>query len=212
MMAQNIEEKVFFDRVATIISAVFHPLFMPVYGMIIIFSAPTLFGYLPFQVKKILLFIVLVNNVVLPLALLPFFKYRNIISSWSIDERSERIIPLSMTTLLYLTTSFIIFRFPIPSFLKSFMLAAFFLSLIVTVINLWWKISIHALGAGALTALVLMLSFKLESPLIWYLIPVILASGMVLASRLKLNTHNPEQVWSGFLMGSLGMGTFMWFL
>ncbi len=185
---------------------------MPLYGMAIIFSAPTLFGYLPFEVKKILFLIVLINNVILPLALLPFFKYRNIISSWSVDERSERIIPLAITTLLYLTTSFLIFRFPIPSFLKSFILAAFFLSLIVTIINLWWKISIHSLGAGALMALVLMLSFKLDSPLIWYLIPAVLAAGLVLSSRLKLNAHNPQQVWFGFLTGSLGLGLFMWFL
>jgi hypothetical protein len=163
------------------------------------------------EVKKLILLIVLINNVLLPLSVIPFFRYRNIITSWSIENRKERFIPLLITTLLYSATSFIIFRFPIPVFLKSFMIAAFFLSLAITIINFWWKISIHSVGAGALTALVLILSLKMYSPLVWYLIPVIIAGGLVLSSRLKLNYHTPQQVWVGLLTGFLGLGLFMWF-
>jgi hypothetical protein len=200
------------NALAKIISVIFHPLLMPVYGMAIVFSAPTLFGYLPFQVKKLLIFIVFINNVLLPASLMPFFKYRNIISSWTIDNRRERLIPLFVTTLLYAASYYIISRFPIPFFLKSFILAAFFLSLSVTIINFWWKISIHSVGVGALTALVLILSVKMYSPLVWYLIWIIIASGMVLSSRLKLSSHTPGQVWFGFLTGSLGLWLIMWFI
>ncbi|HUX57749.1 MAG TPA: hypothetical protein VMV77_12300 [Bacteroidales bacterium] len=201
----------FLDTSAKIISVIFHPLFMPVYGMVIIFSAPTLFGYLPFTVKKLLFLIILINNVLLPFSLLPYFKYRNIISSWSVENRRERIIPLLITTLLYAASSFIIFRFPIPVFLKSFIFASFFLSLIISVVNFWWKISIHSVGAGALTALVLILSVKMYSPLMWYLIIVLIISGLLLSSRLKLNSHNPLQVWIGYLTGFLGLSLYMWF-
>jgi len=201
----------FLIKPAKIISVIFHPLFMPVYGMIIIFSAPTLYGYLPFEVKKLLFLIVLINNVILPLSLLPFLKYRNIISSWTVENRRERIIPLLITTLLYASTSFIVMKFPIPVFLKSFIFAAFFVSLAITVINFWWKISIHSAGAGALSALVLILSLKMYSSLVWYLIMVIIAGGLILSSRLKLNSHSPQEVWLGFLTGSMGLGFFMWF-
>lgn len=203
--------KDFLDKTAKTISVIFHPLLMPVYGMAIIFSAPTLFGYLPFALKKLLFFILLINNVLLPLSLLPFFRYRNIISSWSVENRRERIIPIFITTILYATTSFIIFRFPIPVFLKSFIFALFFVSLAVSVINFWWKISIHSVGAGALTALVIIFSLKMYSSLVWYLIAVIISSGLVLSSRLKLNSHNPQQVWFGFLTGFLGLTLFMMF-
>jgi hypothetical protein len=187
------------DIIAKVISVIFHPLFMPVYGILIIFSAPTLFGYLPFNVKK------------LSFSLLPFFRYRNIITSWSIEKRGERIIPLLTITILYLATSYIIYRFPIPAFLKSFIFAAFFLSLIVSVVNFWWKISVHAVGAGALTALVIILSVKMYTPLIGYLILVIISTGLVLSSRLRLNVHNPKQVWIGLLTGFLGLVLFIWF-
>jgi len=199
----------FLNQLAKIITVVFHPLLMPAYGMAIIFSAPTLFGYLPFNVKKLLLLIILVNNILLPLSLLPFFLHRNIITSWTISERKERNIPLIITTLLYCATSYIVFRFPIPVFLKSYIFGTAFLSLIVTFINFWWKISLHAAGAGALIGLVLILSIKMLTPLDWYLIAVIVAGGLVLSARLKLNLHNPNQVWLGLFAGFFGLTFFM---
>jgi hypothetical protein len=201
--------KDFTGNFARIITVVFHPLLMPVYGMAIIFSAPTLLGYLPFNVKKLLLLIMLVNNVLLPLSLLPFFFHRNIITSWSVSERKERNIPLIIATVLYCTTSFIILKFPIPLFLKSYIFASAFLSVIVTIINFWWKISLHSVGAGALIGLVLVLSFKMLTPLDFYLIPSIIVGGLVLSSRLKLNMHSPGQVWIGLFTGFAGLSLFM---
>lgn len=197
------------ERIAKIITIIFHPLLMPVYGMTIIFSAPTLFGYLPFNVKKLLFLIMLINNVFLPLSLLPFFMHMKVISSWSVSERKERNIPLIITTILYGATSFIILRFPIPLFLKSFIFGTAFLSVIVTVINFWWKISLHSVGAGGLIGLVLILSLKMLTPLEWYLIPAIITGGLVLSSRLKLNLHNPQQVWIGLFTGFFGIVSFM---
>jgi hypothetical protein len=197
--------KNFLYALAKIIAIIFHPLLMPVYGLAIIFSAPTLLEYLSFNVKKLLILIMLVNNVLLPLSLLPFFIHRNIITSWTISERKERNIPLIITTTLYFATSLIIFRFPIPGFLKSFIFASAFLSLMVTVINFWWKISIHSVGAGSLIGLVLILSLKMLTPLEWYLISAIIAGGLVLSSRLKLNLHNPQQVWVGLFAGFFGL-------
>jgi len=193
------------DILAKIISFVFHPLFMPLYGMWIIFSAPTILGFLPLTVKRLLFYIILINNVLIPVTLMPFFRYRNVISSYNIDDRHERVTPLLATTLLYSITSIIIFRFQIPYFLKSFIIASAFLVLMVTIINFWWKISIYSAGMGALTAVVVILSVKMYTFLIWYLIGVILAGGLVLSSRLRLNSHNPPQVWAGFVTGLLGL-------
>jgi len=197
------------DRLAKILSIIFHPLLMPVYGMAIIFSAPTLFGYLPFNVKKLLILIMLVNNVLLPLSLLPFFIHRNIISSWTITERKERNYPLIITTILYCITSYLIFKFPIPVFLKTYIFAVSFLSLIVALINFWWKISLHSVGAGALISLVFILSLKMLTPLEWYLISAVVIGGLVLSARLKLNLHSPQQVWIGLFTGFFGLALFM---
>ncbi len=197
------------DSVAKVISLLFHPLFMPLYGLLIIFSAPTLLGYLPLAVKKILLVIITINNVLIPLTLLPFFRFRNVISSYAIEDRKERIIPMLAVTFLYSVTSIIVYRLQIPVFLKTIIIATAFLSLGVTLVNFWWKISVHSVGAGALVALVFFLSVKMYTALTWHLIGVILVGGVVLSSRLRLNSHTPAQVWAGFALGLLGIAFFM---
>lgn len=199
------------DTLAKIISVVFHPVFMPLYGMLIIFFSPTLYGYLPDAVKRLLLFVLLINNVFLPLSLLPYLKYRNHISSWSMDIRRERMLPLFIAAILYAATSYIIVRYPVPVFIKTFILGVFIVTLALTVINIWWKISIHATAAGALVALVIILSLKMDSLMLWHLLAVILSSGLVLSARLKLNAHNPPEVWWGFLSGLGVMGPLLWF-
>ena len=50
------KRKKFKENAAKIISILFHPLLMPVYGLLVIFFAPTLFWYLPFRVKEDTLF------------------------------------------------------------------------------------------------------------------------------------------------------------
>jgi hypothetical protein len=200
------------ERAAKIISVILHPVLMPVYGLIIIFSAPTLFGYLPFSIKRLLFIIVMINNVLLPISFLPYLRYRNYITSWSIDNRSERMLPMFIATILYAATSYLVIRYPVPFFIKTFILGVFLISLALTAINLWWKISIHSAAAGAIAALVLVLSFKMSSALLWPLLIVIIAAGLTLSSRLKLNAHSPGEVWSGFLLGYIGLGLLMWLI
>lgn len=197
------------DILAKVISVIFHPLFMPLYGMIIIFTAPTLFSYIPFNVKKILLFVIATNNILVPLSLMPFFRYRNIIRSWNIETRKERIIPLLSVSFFYSVTSYIIFRLQIPLFIKSFIFATALLAIAVSIINFWWKISLHSVGAGALAGLVIALSVNMMIPLTWFLIPVLIIAGLILSSRLRLETHNPPEVYIGFLSGFAGLNLLM---
>ncbi len=194
---------------AKIISVVFHPLFMPLYGLAIIYTAPTIMGFLPVAAKKLLFMIIFMNNVVLPVVMLPLLKNRNLISSYSIDERNERIVPLVAVAILYTITSYIILRIHLPSFLKSFIFASTILVFVITIINLWWKISIHAVGAGSLVAVVAVLSAEMLVPLSGYLISSIIIGGLVLFARLQLNAHNPAQVWTGFFTGFFGLSLFI---
>jgi len=197
------------DTMAKLISVIFHPILMPLYGLIIIFSAPTLFDYLPSVQKKIVLLIFSTNNILLPLSLIPYLKWRKMISSWTLDDRSERIIPMAVTSFFYLVTVYVVLKFNIPVFIKAFILSTALFSFVLTVINFWWKISIHAAGAGAMTSLIFVLSIKMHTPLTPFLLSAILASGLILSSRLWLNSHNPKEVWLGYLAGIAGMAGFL---
>lgn len=198
------------NKSAKLVSILFHPLWMPLYGLLLIFTAPTLLGFVPFTVKKFLFIIVGINNVLIPLSLLPYLKYRNIISSYAMPERKERLIPLSLVSVLYIFTSYIISGLQMPFFFKSYIFATSILAIIVTVVTFWWKISVHSVATGAITGLVIALSFKMNAPMIWQIVAVVSAGGIILSSRLKLNSHSPAQVWFGFLAGVTGSGIFLY--
>jgi len=197
---------------AKAITILFHPLFMPVYGLLIIFNAPTLFFYLPGGIKRIILFILLINNVLLPMGMILLFRFRNLINSFSMEENSERVIPLLTVSVLYFITSFVIIRLNLPLFLKAYFESVSILSLIIFVINFRYKISVHSAGAGALTAVVIITWLIMKENLVWFLVPVLIISGMILTARLKLNVHNPAEVYSGFLTGFTVVAAVMLFL
>jgi len=203
------KRKDFKENAAKIISISFHPLLMPLYGLLVIFFAPTLFWYLPIRVKEILFFIFLINNVLIPLSLLPFLRYRNIISSWVIEERRERVIPLLASSLLYSVTSFLMFRLQIPVFVKAYTYSLAVLAVILLIINLSWKISLHSAGAGAMSALIFVLSVKMGVPLPFQLAATLLLSGVVMSARMMLNSHEPKQVYGGFITGFFVQGLLM---
>jgi len=202
---QDEEKNGIADKLAKVVYVVFYPLLIPVYGMLLLFSAPTLLGYLPGSIKKIVLIILITNNLFVPLALMPFLRFRGYISSFRMDDRQERIIPLLLSALLYSVTAYIFIRFQIPFFIKSYIFSVFFLVIAATVINFWYKISIHAIAAGGLTALVFILSLRMHVPLTEYIIMTVIFSGLVLSAGLQLRRHSPAEVWTGFLTGVAGM-------
>lgn len=186
---------------ARTVSVIFHPLFIPLYSLLVIFTAPTLFWYIPIRAKEILFFIFVVNNVFIPILLMPLFRYRNLVRSWVIENRTERTIPLMAVSLLFAVTAFILSRLQIPLFLRVYAFSLTFLSLILLTVNRWWKISLHSAGAGALISVVLVLSLRMSASLPFYLGATVLIAGLILSSRLRLNSHSPSEVYAGFLTG-----------
>jgi hypothetical protein len=189
--------------ISEVVSILFHPVFMPVYGLLIIFFAPTIFIYIPGNVKRVIFMLVLINMTVVPLAMMPLFRYRNIISSYSLEGRQERVMPLALGLLMYILTTIIFFSYQIPVLIKTFMLAASVTAFIVLVITMMWKISIHSAGMGGLMATVIALSLRMGTPLTAYLAALIAISGVVLTARLYLGAHRPLQVYLGFMAGFL---------
>ncbi len=185
---------------STLLSLIFHPVFIPVYGLLIIFYSPTFMVHLPAQLKRIMFFLAAINMTVIPLAMMPLLKFRNIISSYHMDVRSERILPLALGSTMYIVTTIIFFSYQIPQIIKSFMLAAAIMSVLVLLITFFWKISVHAAGMGALLATAVVLSLRMRTELYIILIPLLLISGLVMSARLYLSSHRPVQVYTGFIL------------
>lgn len=192
-----------------IISVIFFPGFLPIYGLLIIFNAPTLFAYeLAVRygsLKGVILLLAFVNMTVVPVAIMPLLKYRNIISSYSMNVRSDRIVPMAVGSLMYLVTTIIFYSFHIPHIIQSFVLATTILSILILLITLKWKISIHSAGLGSLLAMVMALSVRMYANLAGLWIAIILITGLVMAARLYLKSHKPSQIYAGFALGFITM-------
>ena len=198
--------------VANILSIILHPLLMPTIGLFLIFSSKTYLSYMPIHEQKILYLIVFINTFVFPVSIIPFFIYQKSIKNFKLNDRKERIIPLSIISIFYFFTYIILHKLIAPTIIQNFMLGSSISTLLAFLINLRWKISAHMIGIGGIVGLVLSLSIKLSVDLQSIIIILVLFSGIIGSARLYLNEHKPSQIYCGFLVGLLTVLTTILFL
>ena len=205
---------------AQIVSLLFHPLFFYFIMVVLLtWMAPELF--IEFNQKDFIKFLILngVYTILFP-ALGIFLLYKlNFIKSLEMEDPEERIGPFIVTAVFYSWT-FINLRNTafIPDILLLSLLAVLIGLYLGFFINLFDKISIHAMAVGGMFAFswLLLGSELIESPVLSlgglyaqlhsglvFIFSTLLA-GLVCWSRLYLGKHNMQQVASGFMMGIFG--------
>jgi membrane-associated phospholipid phosphatase len=111
-----------------------------------------------------------------------------------IPERKDRNYPLLMVILSYFIGAAVLYTINAPIITTVLMFSYFSNTLIVFFINLYWKISIHAMGvAGPTTALIYV--FGPVGAVFASIIPV------VMWSRVYLKRHTAGQVITGASLG-----------
>lgn len=199
-------------RAAEILSVVFHPIFMPLYGLLIIFSAHTLHSFLPSQIKKMLFVVVMANNVLMPIALATVLYARGTIKTFNARNRNERVLLLAFSVVMYSLTAFLLVRMHIPGLFRAFFISIAIVTLITLLITVFRRISLHASGIGGLLALVVFMAAVYNIDMVWQTVAVILIAGAVMSSRIYLDNHSPSEVWTGLLEGAAIMGTSLFLL
>jgi len=198
----NKTEKTF----AEIISVLLHPLLMPMAGYVIMMYSGTYLAGLETGVKTFLLVIVTSLTLVLPLVFIPLYLYTKIIRSVTMENRRDRVVPFYITLVFYIMAFMILKNLPLDNLYINFMVGTCLTLLVVIIISLFWKISIHLAGLGGIVALILFLSFRLNTDLMLYLVAAIFLSGAAAYARLLLGAHTPLQVYTGFLAGFVTIG------
>ncbi|MHC1731164.1 MAG: hypothetical protein AB9888_03865 [Bacteroidales bacterium] len=199
-------------RVAEIFSVVFHPLFIPLYGLLIIYSSPTLLSFIPLQVKRMILVLVMANNVLLPIALAIVLYARGAIASLRAQGRRERVLLLTFALLMYSLTAFVLLRIQVPNLFKAYLVSIAVVTLVTLLITVKYHISMHAIGFGGLLVLVAFMIGLYHISMVWQLFAVVLAGGAVMSSRIYLEDHSPAEVWSGLFTGAAVMGVSLFLL
>jgi membrane-associated phospholipid phosphatase len=136
-------------------------------------------------------------------------KRLGIIQSLSMEDKKDRLYPFLITGVFYLTTWFVFHNLQILELIAYIFVVASILVFLALFINLFWKISIHAMSMGALSVFILWLTAVnlIVSP--WPAYLIIILSGLVGYARLKLKSHNSTQIYVGYLTGVIVLASFL---
>ena len=202
------------------ISILSHPLIIVTYGLVcmlaanpFLFGASTLKGHLPF------LMIVAFSTFVIPGLAVVLMRRLNMISSFTMEDRKERVGPIFATCILYAAFYFNVERSnAMPAEFGNFLLGALISLFCCLFINSFYKISLHAVGMSGLVLGMFIYYFSGSAESIemnmgsqtmsihFVLVPLLLlvCLGMVSTGRVLLNAHQLDQVLAGWLVGVLG--------
>lgn len=190
-------------KFAKLVSFLFHPIFMPLFGLIIIFHSGVYSVNVPLEYKRFVYWVVILCNVLLPLSIIPALIYFKNIKNYNINERRERLIPLFFTTVCFYIGYYYVSKITPVRLVNLFLFSSTVVIMVILFISLFWKISIHMAGIGGVTGMIIALTFIYGIDTTIILSISILMAGLIASSRLALNAHNLSQLITGFFVGTL---------
>lgn len=195
---------------AHIISTIFQPLLMPIYGVALLFIY-TYFRVMYIQQFWYIFMPVVLFSFVVP-AILIFMLYKfGIISDLSLKIRKERFFPYLIALLSYSIMIFFYYKMGMPRWFLMQMSASVAIMVIAIVITIWWKISAHMFGIGGLIGGAMAVSYFVERANPYFMfMGLFLIAGLIGTSRLILRRHTLWQVIAGFCLGFIVSFVFVW--
>lgn len=197
------------EKIAKVISYIFHPLIMPTIGIVLILNTNTYIAYVTSDPTKwFTTLIVFMSTFMLPALMAAYLLYAGLISNLHMPSAKERILPFLLTAIIYCFTYYIIKELParfsefsLPLVIYSIMFGATFSVIMALIINFTWKISVHMIGVGGLVGTLLGVSLKYSVDFKMLICTSIIIAGLIGFSRLKLKAHGLAQIYAGFFVG-----------
>jgi hypothetical protein len=189
---------------AHLFSYVFHPLFIPVIATwFLAFIHQGYFTGIPPGEKLSIVITVATNTVFYPAFTIFLLKGVGFIDSIFLKTQRERIIPYVAANIFYFWLYLVFRNRPdVPSILTGFIFGIFLSSSAALLANIYFKISMHALGLGALSGLLLVIIFSGSSYNIFLpAMLVLLITGFTGTSRMIVSDHTPFDIYAGIFFG-----------
>jgi len=200
----------FNDSLARLISNIFHPVFMPTIGIIMIYFVGNVPGFNSYSIKSdkytalLAITILFIATCIIPLFIAVLLKQLKVISSLQMPYKEERTIPFVLTCLCYFCAYYLL-KYHLELNLNGLIFYFIFFGMFATIlgffITLFWKISIHMIGIGGVAGILTLLSKTSDDILLYPLIITFFCAGLIAFSRLQLKAHNPKQIIVGFCLG-----------
>lgn len=199
---QETELEKFFDGVSHMLSWLFVPLIMPVFGILFIFRLSIL-DVIPAGMQTAVTFVIAGINFVAPMLLIFLLKLLGLVDDVGLNGRKERLIPYVITAICYGCSAWFVAERGAPAWVAMFFCGGALASLINLAINFKWKISAHAAAIAGIVALLIRLQrdVAVEPQLVVWLIITVGCAGLLGSARLWLNKHTVWQVLAGYAVG-----------
>ena len=188
------------DRILKSISFVFHPLIIPILGVIFYFSKSP--RYIPFEIIKAKLISIFILTVVLPILLYFLLKTLGKAKSIYLENTKERVLPLIVNcVVLLLVLNRIITTDQIIELYYFFVgiLISTLACLILVILK--FKASIHMIAIGGLFMFFIAVSIHFSININGTLAIMAILTGAIATSRLHLKAHTSTELLIGFIIG-----------
>jgi len=190
--------------IATIISYVFHPLFIPVYLTYFVFTTRAYqFAGIDPWAKTLKLLLVFITCCFFPLISVLLLRALNFIESIYLKTQKDRIIPYIICMTFYFSVWYYFKKNHEVADLVSMALAIFNASVAGFLLNIIIKVSMHAIAVGVMTTFIAILAFHETVNLSLYLSISFFIAGIVCTSRMIVSDHRPGEIYIGFIAGVL---------
>lgn len=186
-----------------VISFVFQPLLMPTFGIgMLLFTNLALFYtdiWKWFALGGTFLF-----TAILPATPILMMMRKGQIKDLYISKREQRTFPYLFSLLAYIFWTVFMWRvLQVPFFIVAMGIGSVLSIIIITLVNMKWKISAHLSGIGGLTGGVFAFCYVMAVNPVWLMILMLVISALTALSRIELKAHTPAQTLAGFTVGFL---------
>jgi hypothetical protein len=189
------------DIIANIISVLLHPLLVTSFACYLVFSSGHYITVFDTGLRNSILLIFFIMTFAIPALTIPIMKYFRFIRNIETDEKNDRITALGVVCVIYLISFYFMNKVAFPEILMKIIITAIISVAACLVITLFWRISLHACGFGALAGFLVFLFWKFGLDVRMYFFFVVIASGLVATARLYLGKHRPPQIYGGWFAG-----------
>ncbi len=188
---------------ANIVSYIFHPIFMPTIMAIALYLlSPVAFKSLTPEILKFRLGTVVLLTVFFPLFSVVLMKKLDFIQSIHMRDPKDRIIPLITIMIFYFWVQQVFSNLKdSPAIIKILMLGAFWGIILLFLVSIFFKVSMHATAAGGMVGILTVLLFTSQVNMLAPLLVSLVLAGIIGSARLILGEHRPPEIWVGYVLG-----------
>ena len=193
---------------AKVASYVFHPVFMPTVMAYVLFmlSHDTGFAGVTDKAFKMWLLIIAINTLFFPLLTILLLKGLGFLNSIQMKESKDRIIPLIACMIFYFWANHALGSNPevhIPLILHTLTLGSFWGIIVIFMVSIFYKVSMHSAAAGGMIGILLVLMFTSNVNMVFPFFVALFIAGLIGTARMILKAHQIWEVWIGYVLGIL---------